>query len=122
MECRACRDTCRPLSVSQPDSARSTLSAMRLLTSLLTALSLASASVVAQVDDQVPPARVAARTWFRDAKFGMFIHWGVYSQLGQGEWVMENRALPVDTYEWLASAFNPVKFDATAWIALAKAA
>src|SRR5512136_2769391 len=70
----------------------------------------------------VPPERLAAREWFRDAKFGMFIHWGVYSQLGQGEWVMENRSIPVDAYEWLASAFNPVKFDAHAWVAAAKAA
>src|SRR5438874_810538 len=83
---------------------------------------LASAGLHAQRADSVPPERVAAREWYRDAKFGMFIHWGVYSQLAQGEWVMENRAIPVDTYEWLASAFNPVKFDARAWVALAKAA
>ncbi|SRR5579871_2554761 len=82
---------------------------------------LASQTIVAQ-SEAVPPERLAAREWFRDAKFGMFIHWGVYSQLGQGEWVMENRSIPVDTYEWLASAFNPVKFDARAWVATAKAA
>ncbi len=76
----------------------------------------------AQRSEAVPPARLAAREWFRDAKFGMFIHWGAYSQLGQGEWVMENRSIPIDTYEWLASAFNPVKFDAHAWVAAAKAA
>ena len=70
----------------------------------------------------VPPERVAARTWFRDAKFGMFIHWGVYSQLGEGEWVMQNRGITVDHYEWLASAFNPVKFDAREWVGLAKRA
>jgi len=70
----------------------------------------------------VPAERLAAREWFRDAKFGMFIHWGVYSQLGQGEWVMENRGIPIDTYEWLASAFNPIKFDAHAWVATARAA
>lgn len=70
----------------------------------------------------VPGARAAAREWFRDARLGMFIHWGVYSQLGQGEWVMENRGIPVPTYEWLASAFNPVRFDAKEWVALAKAA
>jgi alpha-L-fucosidase len=69
-----------------------------------------------------PPERVAARTWFRDAKFGMFIHWGVYSQLGEGEWVMQNRGITVDHYEWLASAFNPVKFDAREWVTLAKRA
>jgi alpha-L-fucosidase len=70
----------------------------------------------------IPAERLAARAWFRDAKFGMFIHWGVYSQLGQGEWVMQNSAIPVDTYEWLASAFNPVKFNAREWVSLAKAA
>ena len=73
--------------------------------------------VSARMLAQSPPAeRVAARTWFRDAKFGMFIHWGVYSQLGEGEWVMQNRGITVDSYEWLASAFNPVKFDARAWV------
>ncbi len=79
-------------------------------------------SAHAQDGEQVPAERVAARAWFREARFGMFIHWGVYSQLGEGEWVMENRGIPVDTYEWLASAFNPVKFDAHAWVATAKAA
>jgi alpha-L-fucosidase len=76
----------------------------------------------AQAADSVPAERLAARQWYRDAKFGMFVHWGVYSLLGQGEWVMENRQIPVPTYEWLASTFNPVKFDAKEWVALAKAA
>ncbi len=52
----------------------------------------------------------------------MFVHWGVYSLLGQGEWVMQNRPIAVPDYEWLASTFNPVKFDAHAWVSLAKAA
>src|SRR6185436_16628751 len=76
----------------------------------------------AQNPEPVPSERLAAREWFRGARFGLFIHWGVYSQLGQGEWVMQNRSLPVGTYEWLASAFNPMKFDAREWVALAKAA
>jgi alpha-L-fucosidase len=92
----------------------------------LAAVVVASAAAVAPATAQnaasIPPERLAAREWFRDAKFGMFIHWGVYSQLGQGEWVMENRSIPVDTYEWLASAFDPVRFDARAWVATAKAA
>jgi alpha-L-fucosidase len=50
----------------------------------------------------------------------MFIHWGVYSQLGQGEWVMQNRGITIDGYEWLASSFNPIKFDAREWVSLAK--
>jgi len=70
----------------------------------------------------IPAERAAARDWFRDAKFGMFVHWGVYSLLGQGEWVMQNRSLQIGTYEWLASTFNPIKFDAREWVSLAKAA
>jgi alpha-L-fucosidase len=90
---------------------------------LLIALSVAPFVQRPAVAQEVfAPERGAARAWFQDAKFGMFIHWGVYSQLGQGEWVMENRRISLDAYEWLASAFNPVKFDARAWVALAKEA
>jgi alpha-L-fucosidase len=70
----------------------------------------------------VPAERLAAREWFRQAAFGMFIHWGVYSQLGAGEWVMQNKEIPATTYEWLASEFNPIKFDAREWVSLARAA
>ncbi|HEU4989468.1 MAG TPA: alpha-L-fucosidase, partial [Gemmatimonadaceae bacterium] len=84
-------------------------------------LAAAAAPLRAQ-QDSVPAARLAAREWFRDAGFGMFIHWGVYSLLGQGEWVMQNRKIPVKTYEWLATTFDPVKFDAHAWVSAAKAA
>ena len=74
----------------------------RLLAAVLT---IAIAGTLSTQD--VPSERLAAREWFRDAKLGMFVHWGVYSQLGQGEWVMENRSIPIDTYEWLASAVPP---------------
>ena len=77
---------------------------------------------LAQGRDSVPAERQASREWYRDAKFGMFVHWGVYSQLAQGEWVMQNRPISVPDYEWLASTFNPVKFDARAWVSLARAA
>jgi alpha-L-fucosidase len=91
-----------------------------LLTLALTSVAWTAAS--SQVSEEIPAERLAAREWFRDAKLGMFVHWGVYSQLAQGEWVMQNRSLSVDTYEWLASAFNPIKFDAAEWVSLAKAA
>src|SRR5215813_7416487 len=91
--------------------------AKALIAASLLVVSATPSAVVAQ---NVDPARLAARNWYRDAKLGLFIHWGVYSQLAQGEWVMENRSIPVDTYEWLASAFNPVKFDAHEWVSLAK--
>jgi len=63
-----------------------------------------------------------AREWFQDAKFGLFIHWGVYSVLGKGEWVMNNARMPVQEYEKLPARFNPVKYDAAEWVALAKQA
>ena len=83
---------------------------------------LLSALVTPVQAQTVPAERLAARRWFADAKFGLFIHWGVYSQLGAGEWVMHNRKIAVSDYEWLASTFNPAKFDAAAWVALAKRA
>lgn len=99
----------------------------RLVASLVLAMLIAAPSrtVSAQTHAagaDVPDVRAAAREWFRDARFGMFVHWGVYSQLAAGEWVMEQRGIPVPQYEWLASAFNPVKFDAREWVSIAKAA
>ena len=92
------------------------------LAALLLVATLLPCRAVAQASDTVPPERLAARQWYRDARFGMFVHWGVYSLLGQGEWVMQNREIPVGAYEWLATTFDPVKFDARAWVSLAKAA
>lgn len=65
---------------------------------------------------------LAARAWFQDAKFGLFIHWGVYSILGDGEWVMHSQRIPIGTYEKLPAAFNPTQYDPAAWVALAKQA
>src|SRR5258706_8072264 len=90
------------------------------MAAILIRVAIASSDAVGQASDTIPASRREARQWFRDARFGMFVHWGVYSQLGQGEWVMQNREIPVPTYEWLATTFNPAKFDARAWVSLAK--
>jgi alpha-L-fucosidase len=82
----------------------------------LLALSLAGQSY------RPAPENLKAREWFQDAKFGMFIHWGVYSVLGDGEWVMHNRKMTIAEYEKLAPKFNPTEFDAAEWVALAKEA
>lgn len=69
---------------------------------------------------QPTPENLANRAWFQDARFGLFIHWGVYSVLGDGEWVMNNQQIPIATYEKLPAFFNPQAFDAKAWVQLAK--
>jgi alpha-L-fucosidase len=68
------------------------------------------------------PENLRAREWFQDAKFGLFIHWGVYSVLGDGEWVMNNKKMTVVEYEKLPPQFNPTGYDPAKWVALAKAA
>src|SRR5438105_5887976 len=74
--------------------------------------------------------RDARMQWWRDAHFGMFIHWGLYAIPagewngkkidGIGEWIMQYAAIPVVDYEKLAPQFNPVKFDAKKIVAIAK--
>ena len=53
--------------------------------------------------------------WWRDAKFGLFIHWGLYAIPGRGEWVQWEEQIPVNEYAKLAGQFNPDKFDPNAW-------
>jgi alpha-L-fucosidase len=71
---------------------------------------------------QPSPENLKARKEFQDAKFGMFIHWGVYSVLGNGEWIFHERKLTLHEYERLPNFFDPEKFDAKTWVALAKSA
>jgi alpha-L-fucosidase len=91
-----------------------------LLVAIVVSLPLSRAS--GQTNYQPTSENLKARQEFQDAKFGMFIHWGVYSVLGDGEWVFHNRKLPLQAYERLPKFFDPEKFDARTWVALAKAA
>src|SRR5438477_13196220 len=77
-----------------------------------------SPSARAQQDSSDTPQQ----KWFRDAKFGLFIHWGVYSVLGDGEWVMNNRHMSIEDYETVPPQFDPAEFNAAEWVAIAKAA
>ena len=56
------------------------------------------------------PENLKNREWFQDAKFGLFVHWGVYSVMGDGEWLMQNQRIDKKTYEKLPAFFNPVDF------------
>jgi len=105
-----------------PNSQPSTIARNVLVIALAAAAVLASHSVWAQAAYQPSPENLQARREFQDMKFGMFIHWGVYSVLGDGEWVFHNRKLTLDQYNRLPAFFNPEQFDAKAWVALAKAA
>ncbi len=67
-------------------------------------------------------AREKARERFRGHRFGLFVHWGIYSVLGRGEWVMYHEKIPVQEYEKLQHQFNPSLFNAREWVALVKRA
>src|SRR5689334_20000067 len=104
--------------MSLPFRSRST----RFATAVLIALFLGVTVASAQETYTPTPENLKARAWFQDAKVGLFIHYGVYSVLGDGEWIMETRPINRTDYAKLPAFFNPVKFDPAAWVALAKAA
>ena len=66
--------------------------------------------------------REARLKWWHEARFGMFIHWGLYSQLGRHEWAMEVEGIPVEEYQKLAASFHPKPNAASDWARLAKQA
>ncbi len=76
--------------------------------------------VPGSTDEEADRAR--RMKWWHDAKFGMFIHWGLYSVVGRHEWVMENEGIPVAEYQQLAKRFTPRPNAARAWARLAKQA
>ncbi len=84
----------------------------------------------ADLPKETPAERAARMKWFNEARFGMFVHWGVYSvpagewkdKKDLGEWFLEETHMPVSQYEKFALQFNPVKFDAKKWVAIAKGA
>ncbi len=85
-------------------------------------LSVFFISIFASAQQNYIPSKenIEARKWFEEAKFGLFIHWGVYSILGDGEWVMNNQNISIKEYEKLPSFFNPIEFDSDKWVLMAK--
>jgi len=68
--------------------------------------------------------------WWRDARFGMFIHWGLYAvpagewngETGHGEWIRTTAQIPLEEYNGFIDQFNPVRFNASEWVKMAKEA
>jgi len=96
-------------------------------------ISVSAAHPVAAIQDKETAAQRDARmAWWREARFGMFIHWGLYSIPagkwdgkeipGIGEWIMNRATIPVADYKALAAQFNPTAFNAHDIVALAKSA
>ncbi|MCG8555365.1 MAG: alpha-L-fucosidase [Proteobacteria bacterium] len=91
-----------------------------------------SAAVPKDVFEESKADRDARMAWWRQARFGMFIHWGVYAVPagrhkgkhieGNGEWIQKHGNIPRAEYEKYAAGFNPVKYDPDAWVRLAKEA
>ncbi len=100
------------------------------LAAALAASALAASAQPGAKPLPAPSSQDAKMQWFREAKFGLFIHWGLYCipagvWKGQhydhiGEWIMHDAKIPVGDYEQLAKQFNPVKFDADAWVQMAQ--
>jgi alpha-L-fucosidase len=108
---------------------KSHLSSLRLL-ALAIVVAIIALIAAAQPPQAPSSAQDARMQWFRAAKFGLFIHWGLYAipagewkgqpVAGLGEWIMNRGKIPVKEYEQLASQFNPVKFNAEEWVKLAE--
>ena len=82
------------------------------------ALSLVFFLAVPALGYEPTPENLEAREWFQDAKFGLFVHWGTYSVLGDGGWVMHRRKMSAQEYERLPGLFNPYNFDPKQWVSL----
>jgi alpha-L-fucosidase len=115
---------------------------MKFLRASLAGLTLASAAFAQTAGDPKPPGEATVRpydaaqqqrmAWFTQARLGMFIHWGLYAvpagqwpgreNKNRAEWIMLQEDIPSADYEKLAPQFNPVKFDAKAWVAVATSA
>src|ERR1700730_5365924 len=96
----------------------------------LPATLLVAAMCCAAAQSPAGQARENRLQWWREARFGMFIHWGLYAVpagewkgkpiAGLGEWIMNRAKIPVKEYEQLATQFNPVKFNAEEWVQMAE--
>lgn len=88
----------------------------------LLAGSIGSVALQAQTNYEPTKENLQARKDFSDSRFGIFLHWGIYSTFAQGEWYMQNVPLNRDEYAKATDAFYPHRFDADQWVSAIKAA
>jgi alpha-L-fucosidase len=87
-----------------------------------------SGSIMAQPNYQPTEKNLLNREWFQNAKFGLFIHWGMYCQLAGGgdegiaEWIMNQKKIPIAQYEKIPNFFNPTSFNPAEWVSMVKKA
>ena len=86
---------------------------------ILPTIFLAAATLAAQPSQKPLPEAERTR-WFREAKFGMFLHWGGYSVIGRHEWARERFQIPQAEYDTYVRQFNPVHYNPDAWVSLAQ--
>lgn len=86
-----------------------------------TLLALPGQQSMAQAEYVPTPENLQSRQEFSDMRFGIFLHWGLYSMFAQGEWYMQNAGIPYAEYSKAASGFYPSRFDAREWVAAIKA-
>ena len=95
-----------------------------LFTRLLLASSLfalPASDALAQQEYVPTPENLQSRQEFSDMRFGIFLHWGLYSMFAQGEWYMQNAGIPYAEYSKAASGFYPSRFNAREWVSAIKA-
>ena len=93
----------------------------KIFATVLMALSLTSVKAQTGAQYEPAPENIEARQHFQDSKFGIFLHWGLYSMLATGEWTMTNNNLNYKEYAKLAGGFYPSRFNASEWVAQIKA-
>src|SRR4051812_22942810 len=94
------------------------------------AMAVVCAAFAQPIKKDPPKSQDEKMQWFREAKYGLFIHWGLYAipagewkgerSTGLGEWIMNRSKIPVKEYEQLAGQFNPTKFNAEEWVKMAQ--
>ena len=94
----------------------------RLFYTIVSCILLSATNIHASQPESYVPTQenLKARQEFSDSKFGIFLHWGIYSMFGQGEWYLQTGGLDCHEYAKAASGFYPSKFDAEKWISAFK--